>query len=464
MVLGGLSIWYAKSAFENQWYAAITAGFVVLALMFYYIFNSTDDREEEGDNIYYLGLLFTLLSLIFALVEVFGTGTVIDSTAEQVRTLLANFGIALISTVVGILGRIIVQNYQSTPPGWIPFRGSGDETSEGSSAVVSLRDAVAATKEAAIRFQIDQTARDLRQGSAALARFHRIVRSYATETEENLLAHKENLKRESIEFKAALETDAKKFITEFEDLGKGILDSLKDRHLELLSKAEAFQKLSEETEKRIVEDSKSRMDALLSMLSRSSSESIESIKTNSTLLGNQLRATSEDLSQVLSRTSRELSGLGRSLEATNQAGLTLGNVLEEASHKAEKAGTELELFRQEIAQARNGVNVMLSSLNSVQDLDEKIRTNSELVTSARAITDMGESLNEIVREAENAGQRAKDATEIFSAFKENVEATRKESEVTLETLQALSAATAQQLEDLNRQKSGHVRWWHGWRR
>ena len=126
--VGGLCIWFAKSSFTNPWIPALTAGSFVLVLMFYYVFNKEDAREEEGDNVYYLGLLFTLLSLIFALVEIFGAKSVL-TTSVQVRELLENFGIALTSTVVGILGRVVVQNWQSSLPAWFPFRASLDSIS-----------------------------------------------------------------------------------------------------------------------------------------------------------------------------------------------------------------------------------------------------------------------------------------------------------------------------------------------
>ena len=111
---GGAGVWWTKSAFANAWFAAMVAAGVVLALMIYYVLNEEDAPEEEGDNVYYLGLLFTLVSLMFSLVELFGADTDAVRSAENIRDLLKNFGIALTSTVVGIAGRIAVQNWQRT--------------------------------------------------------------------------------------------------------------------------------------------------------------------------------------------------------------------------------------------------------------------------------------------------------------------------------------------------------------
>ncbi len=72
-------------------------------------YKSTEDRQMAGDNLYYLGLLFTLVSLILALLQLF----VLDVDAEvneRANELIGNFGVALISTVAGIFARILFQN------------------------------------------------------------------------------------------------------------------------------------------------------------------------------------------------------------------------------------------------------------------------------------------------------------------------------------------------------------------
>ena len=111
---GGAGVWWAKSVFANAWFAAMVAAGVVLALSIYYMLNDEDAPEEEGDNVYYLGLLFTLISLMFSLVELFGADTDAVRNADKIRVLLENFGIALTSTVAGIAGRVAVQNWQRT--------------------------------------------------------------------------------------------------------------------------------------------------------------------------------------------------------------------------------------------------------------------------------------------------------------------------------------------------------------
>ena len=62
-------------------------------------------REDQlGDNCYYLGFLFTLASLAYALYQ-FGLA---GSTEGSVEQIVANFGLALGSTITGILLRVLI--------------------------------------------------------------------------------------------------------------------------------------------------------------------------------------------------------------------------------------------------------------------------------------------------------------------------------------------------------------------
>ncbi len=68
-----------------------------------------ESRTQAGDDLYYLGLLFTLVSLIWALVQLFILDAGESDAAARTNQLVGNFGIALVSTVAGIVGRILFQ-------------------------------------------------------------------------------------------------------------------------------------------------------------------------------------------------------------------------------------------------------------------------------------------------------------------------------------------------------------------
>lgn len=68
--------------------------------------------DRLGDNFYYLGFIYTLASLSAALIQL--------RTAPQIEDLLGNFGIALVTTVVGVAGRVL----------FVQMRGELDEIEE----------------------------------------------------------------------------------------------------------------------------------------------------------------------------------------------------------------------------------------------------------------------------------------------------------------------------------------------
>lgn len=70
--------------------------------------------DRASDNAYYLGLLFTLVSLAYSLIKL---AIFLDSagTSGYVLTLLPDFGLALFSTIFGILGRVLLQQTRNEP-------------------------------------------------------------------------------------------------------------------------------------------------------------------------------------------------------------------------------------------------------------------------------------------------------------------------------------------------------------
>jgi len=74
--------------------------------------------DQAGDNAYYLGLLFTLVSMVIALIEfetITGgeTGPAIITSGPN--NILSNFGIALASTITGIFLRVVLHQMRIDP-------------------------------------------------------------------------------------------------------------------------------------------------------------------------------------------------------------------------------------------------------------------------------------------------------------------------------------------------------------
>ena len=101
----------------------VVTGAVIFAMLSYAAVVVSAPRlrvrlDQAGDNAYYLGLLFTLVSMAFALYEF---GAAISGASDRVsarsgtQQIIANFGIALASTITGIFLRIFLQQMRVDP-------------------------------------------------------------------------------------------------------------------------------------------------------------------------------------------------------------------------------------------------------------------------------------------------------------------------------------------------------------
>ena len=100
--------------------AAIIFAITVLIGYGLYIYfsknRSSVSIDRASDNIYYLGLLFTLASLAYSLVLLSkGFNPESGRNSGLVLSLLPDFGLALFSTIFGIFGRIVLQQMRNDP-------------------------------------------------------------------------------------------------------------------------------------------------------------------------------------------------------------------------------------------------------------------------------------------------------------------------------------------------------------
>ena len=92
----------------GRWTAAVCAGIAIVATGMGYWFQRAEiDLEKAGDGCYYQGLLFTLVSLIVVLSD-FGAENGLNA-AERTNEVVSKFGVALVSTGVGVLVRVVLQ-------------------------------------------------------------------------------------------------------------------------------------------------------------------------------------------------------------------------------------------------------------------------------------------------------------------------------------------------------------------
>jgi len=116
-LLGILFYWILKSFDAAQ--AFITAA--LIAIMALYAAGATFvpqlkvRLDQAGDNAYYLGLLFTLVSMAFALYEFSGAQTGPDAATSSAKQIIGNFGIALGTTIAGIFLRVVLHQMRIDP-------------------------------------------------------------------------------------------------------------------------------------------------------------------------------------------------------------------------------------------------------------------------------------------------------------------------------------------------------------
>jgi hypothetical protein len=98
---------------------AVLIAVLVIFLYGYYIYFTKDRAsvtvDRASDNAYYLGLLFTLFSLAYSLVKLVGFNIDDEKSIGNVIGLLPDFGLALASTIAGILVRVLLQLIRNDP-------------------------------------------------------------------------------------------------------------------------------------------------------------------------------------------------------------------------------------------------------------------------------------------------------------------------------------------------------------
>ena len=503
---GGAGVWWTKGAFANAWFAAMVAAGVVLALMVYYILNDEDAPEEEGDNVYYLGLLFTLISLMFTLLELFGADTNTVRSAENIRALLENFGIALTSTVVGIAGRVAVQNWQRTGSAKKPEFAEDTAVPAVPPAGASSRDL-----ERFNRVLLERIARDLIRGANALARFHRIVRSHASDTESYLRSHSETLIRESAAFKDTLQRNAETFAQELKSEAKNTLDAVGGSLDAAAKQAEALPErlrsahdayLAEirEVTRSFHDDLQSasnqsldalrqnfdsaakQAEALPERLQAAQNEHLAEVRETTRTFHDELRSASgqsldalrrnfdaateqsislvQNVSTVHERIGEAYESLGSGLGRASDASVAFGDSVHQVAKSTTVLEVEVEKLRAALATVHSGVEAMRGTFDAMGELDARIRADRDTEQAAAVVRQIGETLQTIATEAAAATEQTVKAAELFDAFTRKVRTTEDETRRAAEVLRVLANEAEARVETLRQREGSGWRFWN----
>ena len=109
-ILGGSLIIYGNYT-GLYLFTVITSIFIMLIYFFTTLYLNNLDRqisiEQLADSNYYLGFMFTLMSILVSFI-----GTV--SNSYDIDNIMNNFGISLITTLLGVLARVYLSNFIPT--------------------------------------------------------------------------------------------------------------------------------------------------------------------------------------------------------------------------------------------------------------------------------------------------------------------------------------------------------------
>ena len=101
---------------EQPIWGGFIASLFGIGVMWFYLREQKATRPESeqsrlGDEIYYIGLLYTLTSLCAALVVLFLMDSATRSLEERTDEMIGSFGIALLTTMAGIVMRMTLQRH-----------------------------------------------------------------------------------------------------------------------------------------------------------------------------------------------------------------------------------------------------------------------------------------------------------------------------------------------------------------
>ena len=120
-------VWLRWSSDGITWQDGLAVSIAVCAVFGYalYAWSKGADlpipSDQAGDNAYYIGLVLTFASLGVALVKLVvvddsgSPGAVVAGEAKRVARLIPDFGVALASTVAGIIARLALQQQRQSP-------------------------------------------------------------------------------------------------------------------------------------------------------------------------------------------------------------------------------------------------------------------------------------------------------------------------------------------------------------
>jgi hypothetical protein len=241
------------SSFLDKYIGHTSQLFIMIFLMLFYLFQVSrikhqGDRfivdEQLGDTFYQLGFLFTITALAVTLLFI---------EDDEVGKILTKFGFAVVTTLVGLVGRILLSQ----------FRMDIDQLEE--DAELQISDAVRRLKtqlDMSVDLLYQQSQNMTRNADKTLRESNASLKAFTEENSKILKDSSENSQKVIEEFNSRVseiseklstikipttnfdgfESSVNKFVTSLNDLEKGVKES--NAKNELLETAKSFKSLS----------------------------------------------------------------------------------------------------------------------------------------------------------------------------------------------------------------------------
>ena len=242
--VGGAGLYFLQLYLNSpQWVKTTT---LVSVLVIYALVVAKTPRlrvrlDQAGDNAYYLGLLFTLMSMAVALYQ-FGEALHAGDDKSGTAAILSNFGIALFTTITGILLRVVLHQMRVDPADVESM--TRIELAEASKRVKANLDVVS-TQIAQFHDELRQRTSDAVQSLLDLT--NKELSEFASQVTTAASTLVDELKRSQSTVLAQAEASANKMV-EFSDSAEQAIDRLRAVEPPPLKLATRLERISESLE------------------------------------------------------------------------------------------------------------------------------------------------------------------------------------------------------------------------
>ena len=362
----------------TKWGGALVAVVTVLLLgLYYYARRERLNIDRAGDALYYLGLLLTLGSLIWSLASLTVHGEGENDLSAQANEIIGNFGIALVSTVAGIVGRISLQslagqNQQTPAEKDVQYRKTSASAQNGTQI-----HAMAVNRD--LNLMAQHLRRQMQEAADAFSAFNRTTMQEAEATRSAAQRHTEDVRKR------------------LEEMAQATIKTVEEAHREMVGRLrETGEALEQRTE---AADKVARAMLNQAAATREKVEAVTTCMERERLglegIGEAIRrevgAAAEVLGELSENVTRTNEAIDRLQDTVIRAGKALKEMAEEAQHSH-------ETLRKDAEERERGL--VRQFQQNRRDIDQEIRVWSDHVEhAARALktpSEGSESLEQIV--------------------------------------------------------------------